>query len=490
MKKPSRIFLGLRRISRRLLSIPIFWKVLGIGVLVAALFGTVTLWQTHTMTSRILQRDLGQHTLQVARSLSLELERPLLTDDALAIQGELNQYLKMFPETRYIIIRDSDGKIAGHSFAKGVPESLLQVFPPSPGDQSLLRILNSPEGPLYDSVYPVLGGEAGWVEVALTNQSVVGDLSFLSRSVLWTLLFCVVVGTGLAWALTHILAQPIHRLDEAAQTVSKGEFSAHAEVFYGDEIGRLATTFNEMTANLRKYRQEILEREKNRLSLLDKIVRAQEEERRVISRELHDQVGQSLSALLLEFHSGCQKKAHNECVCVGRCLSLEDRLRSMIEEVRRLAWNMRPSILDDYGLDSALARYAEEMSRQSGIPIDYQYLGPPGGHRLPGQVESICYRIVQEAVVNIIRHSQATRASLVVVWNNDSMTVLVEDNGRGFDSAVAVHDGIHNLGLTGMRERAGLVGGSCTVESEVGKGTAVRVLIPLTEEGVPCLSTS
>jgi len=379
-----------RRLLRPALSVPIFWKVLGIGALVAALFGSVTLWQTHRMTSHILQGDLAQRTL----------------------------------------------------------------------------------------------------DTTLANRGIMLDLSLLNQSILWTLLFCLIIGTGLAWGLAHILVQPIHRLDEAAQALGEGEFSAHAEVFYGDEIGRLATTFNQMTANLRKYRQEILEREKNRLSLLDKIVRAQEEERRTISRELHDQVGQSLSAVLLEFHSGCQKRANGECACTGRCLSLEERLRLMIEEVRRLAWNMRPSILDDYGLDSALARYAEEMSRQSGIPIDYQYAGPRDGHRLPGQVESTCYRIAQEAVVNIVRHSKATRASLVVVWNQDSVTLLAEDNGRGFDPAIAGQDGLHNLGLTGMRERAGLIGGSCIVESHMGKGTVVRVQIPLTEEGSPCLSTS
>jgi signal transduction histidine kinase len=490
VRGPSSLTQRLQRLTRRLLSVPIFWKVLGIGVLVAALFGTVTLWQTHTMTSRILQRDLGQHTLEVARSLSIELERPLLTDDILAIQWQLNRYLKMFPEVRYIVVRDSEGNVEGHTFHNGVPQSLREAYPVSVAPTGLLRIFSSPEGPLFDAVYPILGNQAGQVELALTNKSILGDISLLSRSVVWTLLFCVVVGTGLAWGLTEILARPINFLDRAARTVGQGEFSAHAEVFYEDEIGRLATTFNEMTANLRKYRQEILEKEKNRLSLLDKIVRAQEEERRTISRELHDQVGQSLSALLLEFHSGCQKKANSECICVGRCLALEEKLRAMIEEVRRLAWNMRPSILDDYGLDSALARYAEEMSRQSGIPIDYQCLRPPEGHRLPWQVETTCYRIAQEAVVNAIRHSAAARASIIVVWNHDAMTLLVEDNGRGFDSGAAVHDGLHNLGLTGMRERAGLIGGSCIVESQLGKGTVVRVQIPLREEGVPCLSVS
>ena len=165
-------------------------------------------------------------------------------------------------------------------------------------------------------------------------------------------------------------------------------------------------------------------------------------------------------------------------------------MRGLIEEVRRLAWNMRPSILDDYGLDSSLARYAEEMTQQSGINVDYQYLGPPERPRLPGHIETTFYRIAQEAITNVVRHSAATRASIVVVYQPGTVTLLVEDNGRGFKTDVVAQDGLHSLGLTGIRERAGLLGGSCVVESEIGKGTVVRIQIPLEKEAGSWASVS
>jgi signal transduction histidine kinase len=475
-----------QRLLRRLMSVPIFWKVLGIGVLVALLFGSVTLWQTRTMTSRILERNLEKRTLELSRSLAVQLERPLLTDNLLAIHWQLNRYLKMFPEIRYILVRNFEGRVVDHTFHQGVPASLLQAYPHSVGSDGIMREFDSPEGLLFDAVYPILDNQAGQVEVALTNRSVVSELSVLSRSVLWTLLLCAVLGTGLAWGLTEILTRPIHLLDRAVQTVGEGEFSTQAEVFHEDEVGRLAVTFNQMTANLRKYREKIQEKEKNRLFLLDKIVKAQEEERGNLSRELHDRMGQSLSAILLSLKTGCRygTQPHNGCV------PLEGKLRDMIEEVRRLAWNMRPSILDDFGLNSALARYAEEMSRQSGMPIDYQYVGPPDLPRLPGQIETTVYRITQEAVVNVVRHSSASRASIVMIRNREVMTLLVEDNGRGFNADAVVQHGLQSLGLTGMKERAGLVGGTCIVESTMGEGTTVRVQVPLGEEVVPCLSAS
>lgn len=474
-----------RRLIWRFLSVPIFWKVLGIGVLVAALFGTVTLWQTHTITSRILRRNLEQRTLELTRSLSVQLENPLATGNEPAIHWQLLHYLANFPEVRYIVVRDWRGRVVDYTFPKGIPGMLLKTYPPSAQSPGLLRLFSSPDGLLFDAVFPILGKPGGQVEVALTDKAMVGDLSLLSRSVVWTLLFCVVVGTGLAWGLTKILTRPLHLLDQAARTVGEGEFSTGAEVFYGDEVGRLAATFNQMTASLREYRREILEKEKNRLFLLDKIVRAQEEERRAISRELHDQMGQSLSAVLMALQSGCRYRAEPQ----SRCDAMQDRIKDLIEEVRRLAWNMRPSILDDYGLDSALARYAEETSRQSGVHIDYQYLGPTDSPRLPGQVETTCYRIVQEAVANVLRHAKASRVSLVVIRNRDHITLLVEDNGRGFNAGAAQRDGFHCLGLTGMKERAGLIGGACIVESAEGKGTVVRVQIPL-QEAVPCPSVS
>ncbi len=459
---------------------------MGIGVLVAVLFGTVTLWQTQTITARILHRNLEQRTLELAHSLSLQLERTPSMDSRSSLDQLLARYLKIFPDLRYIVVRNSKGRVAGDTFNESFPENLRGTDSVTVGQGGLLRVFPTQGGLLFDAVYPILGSRGGQVELALANQTVVGELSVLSRSVIWILLFCAVVGTGLAWVLAHFLTYPIHLLDKAAQTVSEGELSAKAEVFYEDEIGRLAATFNQMTANLQKYRQEILEKEKSRLSLLDKIVRAQEEERRSISRELHDQMGQSLSAILLNLQSDCLYRSKPR----SRCQLLEGKLRELIDQVRRLAWNMRPSILDDYGLDSALARYAEEMSLQSGVSIDYQYLGPPGRPRLPGQVETTFYRIAQEAVTNVVRHATATRASIVIIYQPDNMTLLVEDNGRGFNTAGVNQGGFHFLGITGMKERAGLVGGTCIVESEPGKGTVVRIQIPLVQEVGSCLSAS
>ncbi|MGD0089170.1 MAG: ATP-binding protein, partial [Planctomycetota bacterium] len=142
-----------------------------------------------------------------------------------------------------------------------------------------------------------------------------------------------------------------------------------------------------------------------------------------------------------------------------------------------------PAILDDYGLDSALSRYVADMAATSGVAIDYQYSSPPGFGRLPSRIEVALYRIVQEAVTNIVSHAHAPRASVVVLLQHTGVTLVVEDNGQGFDAALAPRS--RCLGLTGMKERASLLGGDCTIETKPGAGTTLRVTIPLGTADVP-----
>ncbi len=171
------------------------------------------------------------------------------------------------------------------------------------------------------------------------------------------------------------------------------------------------------------------------------------------------------------------------------CSDIEDRIRQLIDEVGRLAWGMRPSILDDYGLDSALARHVEEVSSHCDFAIDYQYTCSPGLQRLPSQTEVTLYRIAQEAIGNVVRHARAKRASAVLFQRQEAVTLLVEDNGRGFDLESKQKNGASCVGLTGMKERAALLGGPCAVESVPGQGTTIRVTIPLGESRT-CQSVS
>ncbi len=457
------------------LSIPLFFKIMGIGLVVAAVFGGIMLLQIHGSVSRTLHQILEERTRSIAHSLVTSLERPMSTGDLLAVNQRLQRTRQSLSDVRYIMVRDAEGRIVSHTFERAVPHDLLGPLGQSGDAEVQFQVFDSPQGLVFDVTHPILNGHAGMLQIGVADEMVTEELTTVTQSVLWSLALCATIGVGLALLLTHILTRPIHHLVQAANRIREGDFETRAEVFSSDEIGRLAVAFNQMTEGLHRYRRRVQEKEKARLFLVETTVQAQEDERKNISRELHDQLGQSLLALLLVVQS-----LGKENVVPGHvCRDIEIRIQLLIEEVRRLAWGMRPSILDDYGLDFALARHTEEMSNHSGLAIDYQYTSSRGSDRLPSRVEVTLYRIAQEAIANVVRHAAATRASAVVLQQSNEVALLVEDNGCGFDVDSVWANSADCLGLTSMLERANLLGGTCAVESVGGQGTTLRVRIPL-----------
>ena len=228
-------------------------------------------------------------------------------------------------------------------------------------------------------------------------------------------------------------------------------------------------------------RDEIVERERleaGRQELMRQLVRAQEEERRRISRELHDEIGQYLTALMLGLKS--LEAATREPEHMQTLKSLQAITGRVGQEIHELALQLRPTALDDLGLLRTLANYVAEWSARTGIAADFHSAGWIG-ERLPSHIESTIYRIVQEALTNIVKHANARQVSVIIERRADKADVIIEDDGRGFPVEVwARRDAPNQLGLLGMKERAALVGGQCNVESSVGKGTTVFVRIPVT----------
>lgn len=469
----------------RVLSFPIFLKIVGIGFLTAVLFGAVTLLQTRSSTSQILYQLLEQRTLSIGRTLADTIERPASTGDYYSVARHLQDAKKTFPEIRYIIVRSQDGQIVATTFENGVPSDLVNLSSPLCPPQCAAQAIGSEEGAILDIRFPIVEGLAGSLQLGVLERMVSNELAALSSQVLWGLLLCAAVGIGFALMLTSIMTHPIRHLMQSANRIREGKFETRANVFSNDEIGRLTIGFNQMAKALMQYRQEVQAKEKARLLLIERTVQVQEDERKNISRELHDHFGQSLLALLLQVQSGC-KYSPSKCTyaaCPGSlCLNIENTIRQIIEEVHRLAWGMRPSILDDYGLESALARHIEEVPKTAGLEIDYQFISPDGLKRLPSRIEVSLFRIAQEAITNIIRHGKASHASVVVLRKLNEITMLVEDDGQGFDIAAAQEKGDQCLGLLGMRERVNLLGGSFVIESVPGEGTTIRVRIPLGED--------
>jgi signal transduction histidine kinase len=203
---------------------------------------------------------------------------------------------------------------------------------------------------------------------------------------------------------------------------------------------------------------------------LRRVVEAQELERRRLARELHDQTGQELTSVLLGLKA--VEEAKSDAERAEALLAVREQVVGTLHDVRRLAVELRPKALDDFGLTPALERLRDTFSEQTGMRVD---LESQIRERLPPDVETALYRIVQEALTNIVKHAQASAISIVLARKASSVTALIEDDGRGF-----THEGSgEGLGLLGMDERLALLGGKLKVESTLGSGTTIVAEVPL-----------
>jgi two-component system sensor histidine kinase UhpB len=226
------------------------------------------------------------------------------------------------------------------------------------------------------------------------------------------------------------------------------------------DIQRLAATFNRML--------ERLERERRRSG--EMVLAAQEEERKRIARDLHDEVNQALTALLLRIEALVQEAPpalHAELAETKRIAN------QAMGELLDLARQLRPTALDDHGLVAALRTHVREQDRRG--PASVHFWADPTLGNLPADVQVVVYRVAQEALVNAARHSGATRIEVALENHGPIVSLLVSDNGSGF--AFAAEE--KGLGLSGMRERALLVGGSLEIDSRPGKGTTVKLEVPM-----------
>jgi two-component system sensor histidine kinase UhpB len=228
-----------------------------------------------------------------------------------------------------------------------------------------------------------------------------------------------------------------------------------------EEVGRLAASFRRMLVRI--------EDERRRSGRL--VLRAQEEERRRLARDLHDEVNQALTAILLRLEALSQSAPPELC---SELVELKRLVNQAMSELLQLARQLRPTALDDHGLLPAMASQVRRFEAQTGIKAELNASG--ADTQLPPDEEIAVYRIAQEALANVARHADARQVSIGFSAGDDGVELTVRDDGRGFSTLAPPSEG--GLGLGGMAERARLVGGELTIESRPGGGTELCLRVP------------
>jgi len=294
----------------------------------------------------------------------------------------------------------------------------------------------------------------------------------IRTSLITAFIVIAVLVLAMGWYLDYSIATRLRSLIEATRYISRGDLSHTVGLGGNDEVSRLAQAFNTMVQSLKQSQSELARLHRDRLT---RVVRSLEEERKRISRELHDQASGVLTAL----HLGLARAARARGVAEMRRALAESQGLTVetMNVIRNLSMELRPSMLDEMGLVPALRYYAREYSRRVGIPVDLEVAGQP---HLPPDAAVAVFRIVQEGLTNVAKHAEAHRVWVRLHAGGDELQITVEDDGRGFDVQRVLEDeGRPSLGLFGIQERVQLLRGTWEARSEPGAGTSLCITVPM-----------
>jgi len=432
-----------------------------------------------------------------------------LSDEA--VTDPLEQAAKL-GQTAHAVLVDSQGGVLASTFnlpflspgehvtfyrrAMAQGEPVVETVPFE------LDIPNEPRGHLHVMAFAPLQN-APW------GTAVGGDLIGETFAGVWRLrLGLALLGiTALAsvWTVTLIgarrLVKPMQRLTEAAQQIAQGNLHTPLQAPEGGEIGVMAAALEHMRVQLltdieklaswnetleirvAEQTEELRRQQALTQQVLRRAITAQEGERVRLSRELHDGLGQMLTAVELSLNRLAKSLPGEDVNGRERLERAQALTEQALTDLRRIIAALRPGVLDQLGLVPALGWLGDHTLHPLGLTVTIEANGLD--KRLPDEIETTLFRIAQEAMSNVARHSQANHLTIELSRQDSQIIMTLADDGQGCDLAVVTSAPNYDrgLGLAGMQERASLVGGQVTVESELGQGTTVRVIVPARSNG-------
>ena len=296
-----------------------------------------------------------------------------------------------------------------------------------------------------------------------------------------------------AWVTTRHVVKPTEQLTAAAERMAHGDLESPIMVSAQDEVGKLAESLDAMRRTLlaasqqievanKELESQVKQRTARLGEVLRKLISAQEEERYGLARELHDETAQTLGALSIALDRARDGFNKPDAEALEHVFEAKAIVTRLLEEIRRLILDLRPQALDDLGLGPAIRWYVETHLEERGVAATVEI--DQRVSRLPEHIEVSLFRVIQEAVNNIGKHAHAKHAHVRLAQRDSKVSVVVADDGKGFNVDRAMDPGAHakNVGLLGMRERIGLLNGTLEIRSQEGKGTEISIEVPASEE--------
>ncbi|OEH85002.1 hypothetical protein BHU72_07385 [Desulfuribacillus stibiiarsenatis] len=458
----------------RLLSIRI--KFMGIVVLMVLLLGYSNHYVITKNLSNLIEEQLLQHARSLGENLSAIVADPVLTNNLYELHNIIDRTIRDDIHVRYIFILDTNNNIVVSSLPEQLPKGLREINETVNNEISIKR-LQTDEGIIWDLAAPIADGLAGTLRIAITDEYRVLGIKQVTKNIIISSFVIMFISLILAYLLTRLLTKSLFTLYNFTKQLGQGKYDIliKPDIWAGKEINSLNSAFYEMVKNLKTLREKEENAQKARKNLLQKTINAQEDERKRIARELHDEANQHLAAI----NYGLDNLRHiND---IDRIKAEAQELKVLVKEasdsLRALAWELRPKLLDEFGLVLAMKKYLEYLRVQYGLMISFtsnvDSIPVPHTHKIS------IYRIVQEALINIIKHANAKKIEVAIQKSKENIIITIDDDGIGFD-----HYDKESLGIYGMHERATLIGGKLNINSNVGEGTTVLLSLEINVEEI------
>ena len=453
----------LRGLSAQLL----FYTILPLFLVLSAVaLGSVTVHQNS------MREMVGDRDLRTVRAVAVALNDPSLAQDSRRVRSLMAE-LQMNPQTTVMLV-DAQGRAIYHTDARLINQSLSHpgVAEALTGQSGTLYRADRPGGQEHVVAYSAVPSQ-GW---ALIVEEPWGEVAspWLRTSLIAPLL--LVPAVALAFVAIGLgvqrIIRPLQKLDAQVTALGWGDFDAVATPVGGiEEIQELQKALARMAVQVRTYQQSMR-------GYLGAVTAAQEDERKRLARELHDDTVQSLIALKQRVQAARRKAKSDPSALDAQLAELQDMLETTLGEVRRFSRALRPIYLEEVGLVTALEALARDTSR-GDFRATFELKGEP--RRFAPDTELALYRIAQEALSNVVKHAGAASAHVTAEFAPNDLVLHVQDDGAGFgvpERAGALVSAGH-YGLMGMHERAQLIGARLAIRSGPGEGTTVEVRLPL-----------
>ncbi|WP_232199115.1 HAMP domain-containing sensor histidine kinase [Thermosinus carboxydivorans] len=457
----------------------IYYKVNGIIVGMLLLVGLLVWIVIRQATVDLLGQQMEKRGLEVANYIAALSANDILLDNHYALYERISKTQHNTEDVRYVLITDYTGRILAHTFSDGLPRGLATLR--DSGGSSAVIKFDTNEGIIREVMVPIENGDIGFVRVGMSENSTQQLLNKTNRNFFIGIIMMCVIATFLATWLTSLIIRPIRSLADAVAEIQSGNLSARVEAKTGDEVGLLAVAFNQMVAGLKEKEkennlllEELRHKEAMRAFLIKKLFTIQEDERKRISRELHDETGQLLASLLAYMKlllSKLTDQQQKELLQEARDVAV-----NALEGLRKIAVELRPPVLDDLGVTAAMQKYIQTFSGQQGLKVHFSV--PEKQLELDPEVSLALYRILQESLTNIAKHARASNVYVCLSAAGQTVRLVVRDDGLGIDGGLESAGQKNRLGIYGMKERAELLGGSLDIHSENGCGTVVIATLP------------